>query len=192
MYSRAPNKNPDPYTGYPIGSEQHRTHVQRLHEEAEKERRAIEDKLMRLRDGEMVRRKQKEHENVINSQNQNQYSNQRQYQQQQKKRQQQQQQEQQQQYQYHNNNHSNHDNDFQIMDQHTDHIRQPPQHPSSSSKSNNSNDVHERSHERYDGMIKSDSRSGKVKKLKSVIEIPRRIIKKSTFIFVRHYVFLLF
>ena len=187
MYSGAPNKIPDPYTGYPIGSEQHRIHVQRLHEEAERERRAIEDKLMRLRDVDMVRRKQKEYENMVNSQNQNQnqYVNQRQ---------QQQQQQQQQQYQFHNNHHTNHDNNFQIMDRHTDHIRQPPQHTSSSSKSNNSNYAHERSHdrshERYDGMIKSDSRSGKIKKLKSVVEIPRRIIKKSTFAYLMRNTFL--
>lgn len=177
VHSGAPNKNPDPHTGYPMGSEQHRIHVQRLHEEAEKERRGIEDQLMRLRNGDVVRRKQKEHEDNINSQNQNQYVSQLQ-------------QQQQQQYQYHNIHHNNHDNNFQIMDHHIDHIRRPPQHTSSSSKSNNSNHTHERSHERYDGMIKSDSRNGKINKLKSVIEIPRRVIKKSTYVHVinaRHY-----
>ena len=212
IYGRAPIQNPD--TDMRYSTDQHRSDVQRLSDDAEKERRSIEDKLFQFRESDVIRRKLKEQEENLNSRNQNRnfsqnlnynqnnYSNPHQYPQQQ--------QQQQQQHQhlypnnYHNNYLNNYENNFQIMEQHNEPSRQPqPQlqlqqqitNTSSSSKSNNSNNHNHPSpypHERYVGMLKSDSRSNKTKKLKSVVEVTRKIIKKSKFNYVLHDIFLMF
>ena len=173
-------------------TDQHRLDVQRLSDDAEKERKAIEDKLFQLRESDVLRRKLKEQDDNLNFKNQNQnqnlnynqnnYSNQHQYPQQQ-------QQQQQHQYpnNYHNNYLNNYENNFQIMEQSNGpnrqlHLQQHITHTSSSSKSNSSNNhnhPYPNPHERYVGMIKSESKSGKTKKLKSVVEVTRKIIKKS-------------
>lgn len=62
-------------------------------------------------------------------------------------------------------------------------LQQHITHTNSSSKSNSNNNNHNHPypnpHERYVGMIKSDSKSSKTRKLKSVVEVTRKIIKKS-------------
>ena len=201
-------------------TEQHRLDVQRLSDDAEKERRASEEKLIQLRDSDVIRRRLNEQEENLNYKSQNQnfsqnlnynqynYSNQHQYPQQHQQQQQQQHQQQQQQHQhpnnYHNNYLNNYENNFQIMEQHNEPARQlqlQPQlqlqhitHTSSSSKSNNSNNYNHPypyPNERYVGMMKSDSKSSKTKKLKSVVEVTRRIIKKSKLSYALHNTFLI-
>ena len=145
--------------------EQHRLEVQMLSVESGKDKKVIEHQLFKLRESETMRRKQAEQEITMNSPTQNlleeksknYYLNQNNNQ---ERRQQQ----------HSNNYQNNYDNNYQdnnqINDryQYSEKVRPTQQHTSSSSKSISNNYPRER----YDGMMNSDSRSGKTKKLKTV------------------------